>query len=70
VIGGFTIDFYTDRFTLNPSITYSSMTQQYTPIGYIPEFPSWTPSIVTLVAFLVMRVICYRQKLSQRREEH
>jgi N-acetylneuraminic acid mutarotase len=34
VIGGFTIEFPTDRFTLNPSYTYSTMNQEYTPPGY------------------------------------
>jgi hypothetical protein len=34
VIGGFTIEFPNDSFTLNPSYTFSALNQQYTPIGY------------------------------------
>jgi N-acetylneuraminic acid mutarotase len=34
LIGGFTIEFPTDRFTLNPSYTYSTANQEYTPFGY------------------------------------
>jgi hypothetical protein len=34
VIGGFTLEFPTDRFTLNPSYTFSAVNQQYTPFGY------------------------------------
>jgi parallel beta-helix repeat protein len=34
----------------------------------IPEFPSWTPLLISLVAFLVVAVV-YRQKLSQRSDE-
>jgi len=38
--------------------------EQYTPIGYIPEFPSWTPLLITLVAVVAVTVI-YRRKLSK-----
>jgi hypothetical protein len=48
--------------------TWTPENYQYTPIGYIPEFPSWTPLLIALVAFLVVSVI-YRQKLSHRRGE-
>jgi N-acetylneuraminic acid mutarotase len=34
VIGGFTLEFPTDRFTLNPSYIYSAVNEQYIPIGY------------------------------------
>ncbi len=34
VIGGFTTEFRTDIFTLNPIYTYSVVNQQYTPFGY------------------------------------
>jgi N-acetylneuraminic acid mutarotase len=34
VIGGFTIEFRTDRFTPNPLYTFSAVNQRYTPIGY------------------------------------
>jgi N-acetylneuraminic acid mutarotase len=34
VIGGFTIEFPTDKFTPNPIYTFSAVNQQYTPFGY------------------------------------
>lgn len=34
VVGGYTTAFRTDKFDLNPIITFSSLNQQYTPIGY------------------------------------
>jgi hypothetical protein len=34
----------------------------------IPEFPSWTPLLITSISFLVVAV-AYRQKLSKRREK-
>ena len=34
VIGGFTTSFNSERFTPNPTYTYSTLNQQYTPIGY------------------------------------
>jgi len=34
VVGGFTEAFRTDKFELNPTITFSSLNQQYKPIGY------------------------------------
>lgn len=34
VIGGYTTSFRTDKFDLNSIITFSSLNQQYTPIGY------------------------------------
>jgi N-acetylneuraminic acid mutarotase len=39
--------------------------EQYTPAGYIPEFPSWTPLLITLVAVVI--TVFYRQRLKQRR---
>lgn len=35
--------------------------ERYTPIGYIPEFPSWTPLLIANVAVVVIAVI-YRRK--------
>jgi len=43
-----------------------SKNERYTPTDYIPEFPSWTPLLITLVAVVAVAFI-YRQKLSQRR---
>jgi N-acetylneuraminic acid mutarotase len=34
LVGGFNIEFRTDRFTANPIYTYSALNQQYTPIEY------------------------------------
>jgi hypothetical protein len=34
VIGGFTIEFPTDGFHANPSYTYSTVNEQYTPFGF------------------------------------
>jgi N-acetylneuraminic acid mutarotase len=34
VIGGFNLEFPTDRFTLNALYTYSAVNEQYTPFGY------------------------------------
>jgi N-acetylneuraminic acid mutarotase len=45
VIGGFTTEFRTDRFTLNPIYTYSHVNQQYTPFGY-----GTVPPVVSVVS--------------------
>jgi hypothetical protein len=42
-----------------------STNYQYTPLGYIPEFPSWTPLLIMLVAVVVTFV--YRQKVNKQR---
>lgn len=39
-------------------------TWQYIPIGYIPEFPSWTPLVVMVVIVMAVAVI-YRRCLKQ-----
>jgi len=39
--------------------------ERYTPIGYIPEFPSWTPLLIMLIGVLVVTVI-YKQKLHKQ----
>lgn len=44
---------------------YSAANEKYTPIGYIPEFPSWTPILITLVAVVAMTVV-YRVKLDKQ----
>ena len=38
--------------------------ERYTPIGYIPEFPSWTALILTVVVVLAVGVI-YRRRLAK-----
>ena len=62
VIGGFTTEFPTDEFTLNPSITYSAVNEQYMPIGYIPEFPAWTP-VLFVLSIVAITVLIYKRKL-------
>jgi len=39
--------------------------ERYTPIGYIPEFPSWTPLLIMLIGVLAVTVI-YKQKLHKQ----
>lgn len=63
VIGGFTTAFPTEKFTLNPSITYSTANEQYTPIGYISEFPSWI--ILPLLLSATLLIILVNRKLSK-----
>ena len=36
--------------------------EKYTPADYIPEFPSWTPLLISLVAMVVVAVV-YRKRL-------
>ena len=40
--------------------------ERYTPIGYIPEFPSWTPLLIMVVAVVAVAVI-YRRRLPKNR---
>jgi N-acetylneuraminic acid mutarotase len=42
----------------------SAANEQYTPAGYIPEFPSWTPLLIMLIAVMAVAVI-YRRILRQ-----
>ena len=42
-----------------------AINEKYTPSGYIPEFPSWTPLLITLVAALTVTVI-YRHSLHKQ----
>ena len=39
--------------------------EQYTPVGYIPEFPSWVPLMAVIVSVLLITVI-YRRKLQNK----
>jgi len=62
---GLSTGIWADTGEVNDISTLMSM------LGYpddIPEFPFWTPMLITLIAFLVVAVI-YRRKLSQRRDE-
>jgi hypothetical protein len=35
--------------------------EQYTPSGYIPEFPTWTPMLITLMTLTFVSIICKRR---------
>jgi hypothetical protein len=39
--------------------------EQYIPVGYIPEFPSWTPLLIMLVAVVTVAVF-YRRSLHKK----
>ena len=56
VIGGFTTKFSSDRLTLNPSITYHTVNEQFIPLGHIPEFPSWTLFPILLISSLMILI--------------
>jgi len=53
-IGGYQID----------SDACVSNNERYTPVGYIPEFPSWTPLLIMLVAVIAV-VVIYRCNLNK-----
>ncbi|MCW4015351.1 MAG: hypothetical protein NWF06_03195 [Candidatus Bathyarchaeota archaeon] len=62
VIGGYITEFPRDVLTLNPTITYCTVNEQYIPTRYIPEFLSW---ILMLCVLLVITVITvsYKKRL-------
>jgi len=39
-----------------------AVNEQYTPAGYIPEFPTWAPILLVLCVVTVVLVV-YKQKL-------
>lgn len=43
----------------------SAVNERYTSADYIPEFPSWAPILITIIALLVVAVV-YRRKLQNR----
>jgi N-acetylneuraminic acid mutarotase len=43
----------------------TATTWQYIPVGYIPEFPSWTPLLIALVAVVAVTAI-YRRRLRHK----
>ena len=43
---------------------YTAAVEQYTPTGYIPEFPTWTPMLFALGIVAIVAVI-YKRKLSK-----
>lgn len=50
----------------NLNVRYYDETEQYTPIGYVPEFHSWTPILMVLIA--VTAVVVYRVSQSKHGE--
>jgi N-acetylneuraminic acid mutarotase len=44
-----------------------SVNDQYTPIGYIPEFPTWAP-ILFMLCIVAVVVVIYKRKLSGTRQ--
>jgi hypothetical protein len=47
--------------------SHYSINYQYTPINYIPEFPSWTPLLITLIGVVALHVV-YMHKLKKQRQ--
>ena len=45
----------------------SALCEQYLPVDYIPEFPSWTPLLSTLVAVVTVAMI-YRRRLHNQNQ--
>jgi len=41
---------------------YSAINEKYTPVDYIPEFPTWTPLLLVL-CIVAVAVVIYRRKL-------
>ncbi len=77
VIGGFTIEFPTDRFTLNPSYHFKAVNEQYTPFGYgtvlpiisvvSPENQTYNATIVSLV-FIVNKPVAWMRYSLDRQD--
>ncbi len=44
--------------------TASNKNEKYTPSGYIPEFPAWTP-ILFVLSIVAVAVVIYKRKLSK-----
>jgi hypothetical protein len=53
-------------FLLKPT-GITSAVEKYTPTGYIPEFPSWTPLLITIIAVVAVTLI-YRRSLHKRNQ--
>jgi len=46
---------------------YSAINEKYTPVDYVPEFPSWAPLLIMLLAVMAVAVI-YRRSLHKRNQ--
>jgi len=57
-IGGHTYHYIPGNYTP------LAVNEQYTPIGYIPEFPSWTP-ILIFVVILTITIVVFRKNLKK-----
>ena len=62
VIGGYTLKGGDSVDNLFPSTIFSAVNEQYMPVETIPEFPSWTPLLIMLVAVIAVAVI-YRRSI-------
>ena len=51
---------------INVQATYSLENYQYTPIGYIPEFHSWTPFLISGLVAAFMVSIIYRLRIKEK----
>jgi len=49
-----------------PAYSPIATVERYTPSGYIPEFPSWTPLMITLISSVAVTVVI-RYKLKKQR---
>jgi len=51
----------------NLNVRYYDENEKYTPIGYIPEFPSWTPLMIMVIVVMAVAVI-YRRSLHKQNQ--
>jgi len=49
-------------YQTDSSPVYTSKNERYTPSGYIPEFPTWTP-ILLMLGIVAVAVVIYKRKL-------
>jgi len=49
------------------SSDYLATNEMYTPVGYIPEFPSWTPFLIMLLSVTMIAVI-YRRRIHKHNQ--
>jgi N-acetylneuraminic acid mutarotase len=47
------------------STDYLATNEMYTPTGYIPEFPSWTPLLITFLAVMILAII-YKRRIQNQ----
>jgi len=49
-------------YQTDSSPVYTSKNERYTPVGYIPEFPTWIP-ILLMLGIVAVAVVIYKRKL-------